>query len=184
MKRLQSLLLILMATVSSVAISTEVVAESLQLERLTWAGVKMQLNDTTVFIDAVGTDLWQGNAPEGLVEVSADTTRRYALITHLHNDHFDVETLRRVPIAQRHEPPFSSPRAARRLLLSFTKERSVFVKESRYRFTRPLHEDAQSARRELEDQDGLQLQRLLESPAFQDERGRRWGFRRAGFRRV
>jgi L-ascorbate metabolism protein UlaG (beta-lactamase superfamily) len=96
MKRLQSLLLILMATVSSVAISTEVVAESLQLERLTWAGVKMQLNDTTVFIDAVGTDLWQGNAPEGLVEVSADTTRRYALVTHLHNDHFDVETLRRV----------------------------------------------------------------------------------------
>ncbi len=71
-------------------------AGELQIERLTWAGIKLQLDDTTVFIDAVGTDLWQGNAPEGLVEVTADTRRRYALVTHTHNDHFDESTLRRV----------------------------------------------------------------------------------------
>jgi L-ascorbate metabolism protein UlaG (beta-lactamase superfamily) len=71
-------------------------AGELQMERLTWAGVKLQMDDTTVFIDAVGTDLWQGNAPEGLVEVTADTGRRYALVTHTHNDHFDLATLRRV----------------------------------------------------------------------------------------
>ena len=68
-------------------------AEPLQAERLTWAGVKLVANDTTVFVDPVGTDLWDGKAPEGLVQVTADTRRRYALITHAHNDHFDVETL-------------------------------------------------------------------------------------------
>lgn len=70
--------------------------EPLQVERLTWAGVKLVANDTTVFIDPVGADLWDGKAPEGLVPVTADTRRRYALITHVHNDHFDVETLNAV----------------------------------------------------------------------------------------
>lgn len=72
------------------------VPADLQAERLTWAGVKLVREDTTVFIDAVGTDLWDGAAPEGLVAVTADTRRRYALITHAHNDHFDVETLKEV----------------------------------------------------------------------------------------
>ena len=70
--------------------------DKLQIERLTWAGVKMVAGNTTVFIDAVGSDLWNGNAPQGLVPVTADTGRRYALITHTHNDHFDVETLKEV----------------------------------------------------------------------------------------
>ena len=68
----------------------------LTIERLTWAGIKMVAGDTTVFIDTVGTDIWDGKAPDGLVPVEADTSRRYALITHAHNDHFDVETLKRV----------------------------------------------------------------------------------------
>lgn len=63
------------------------------VERLTWAGVKITRGDTTVLIDAVGSDLWSGDAPEGLVAVSSETPRTYALITHTHNDHFDVDTL-------------------------------------------------------------------------------------------
>lgn len=70
--------------------------ESPRIERLTWAGIKMVAGDTTVFIDPVGTDIWDGNAPGGLVPVEADTRRRYALITHAHNDHFDVGTLKSV----------------------------------------------------------------------------------------
>ncbi len=77
-------------------VAAHVSAESLSVERLTWAGVKLVSDDTTVFIDAVGTDLWDGEAPEGLVPVTADTRRRYALITHAHNDHFDVDTLKEV----------------------------------------------------------------------------------------
>jgi L-ascorbate metabolism protein UlaG (beta-lactamase superfamily) len=71
-------------------------ADEVRAERLTWAGVKLVSGDTTVFVDAVGVDLWDGEAPEGLVPVTADTRRRYALITHSHNDHFDVETLKEV----------------------------------------------------------------------------------------
>ena len=77
-------------------LSGDALASELTIERLTWAGVKMVNNDTTVLIDAVGTDLWDGNAPEGLVPVEADTRRRYALVTHAHNDHFDVATLKEV----------------------------------------------------------------------------------------
>ncbi|MEM7503278.1 MAG: MBL fold metallo-hydrolase [Pseudomonadota bacterium] len=66
------------------------------VERLTWAGIKLVREDTTVLIDAVGRDLWNGEAPEGLVAVTSDTGRTYALITHTHNDHFDVDTLARV----------------------------------------------------------------------------------------
>ena len=76
---------------ASLAWGNELVAE-----RLTWAGIKLSTTDTTVFIDAVGTDLWDGNAPEGLVPVEAETSRRYALISHIHNDHFDVDTLQQV----------------------------------------------------------------------------------------
>lgn len=70
--------------------------DEFRIERLTWAGIKMTAGDTTVFIDAVGTDIWDGKAPDGLVPVEADTRRRYALVTHAHNDHFDVDTLREV----------------------------------------------------------------------------------------
>ena len=71
-------------------------ADDLTIERLTWAGIKLVSGDTTVLVDAVGTDIWGGDAPEGLVPVESDTTRTYALITHSHNDHFDVDTLKQV----------------------------------------------------------------------------------------
>jgi len=71
-------------------------ADELQVERLTWAGIRLVANDTTVFIDAIGTDIWEGNPPGGLVPLVADTSRRYALITHAHNDHFDAASLKAV----------------------------------------------------------------------------------------
>ena len=69
---------------------------TLQVERLNWAGVKLTGNDTTVFIDAIAAEGLQGEAQESGVAVDADTRRRYALVTHPHNDHFDVELLQRV----------------------------------------------------------------------------------------
>jgi L-ascorbate metabolism protein UlaG (beta-lactamase superfamily) len=70
--------------------------DEMSIQRLTWAGVKIVAGNTTVLIDAVGTDLWDGNAPGGLVPVEVETSRSYALITHSHNDHFDAETLKSV----------------------------------------------------------------------------------------
>ena len=69
---------------------------TLTIERLTWAGIRMEAGETTVLIDAIGTDIWGGDAPGGLIPVEADTRGRYALVTHTHNDHFDPETLKRV----------------------------------------------------------------------------------------
>ena len=71
-------------------------SDTIHLQRLTWAGVKIVSGDTTVLVDAVGTDLWGGSAPGGLIPVEADTRRVYALVTHAHNDHFDVATLKSV----------------------------------------------------------------------------------------
>lgn len=80
----------------SIAASQSARADDLVIERLTWAGVRMTAGDTTVLIDAIGRDLWNGQAPGGLVPPVAETPRRYALITHAHNDHFDAEALRAV----------------------------------------------------------------------------------------
>lgn len=94
MKHLKSVLAILLSFICILFSSAS--ADELKIERLTWAGIKLVSGDTTVFVDAVGSDLWNGKAPEGLVPVTADTKRRYALITHAHNDHFDIETLKAI----------------------------------------------------------------------------------------
>jgi len=90
MQKLTSMLFLL------TILSNALAADELTIERLTWAGIKIASENTSVFIDAVGTDLWEGNAPEGLVPVVTDTRRSYALITHAHNDHFDLDTLKDV----------------------------------------------------------------------------------------
>ena len=70
--------------------------DELKITRLTWAGVKIEYANASVFIDPVGKDLWAGNAPEGLVSVESNSKINYVLITHSHNDHFDIETLKRL----------------------------------------------------------------------------------------
>jgi L-ascorbate metabolism protein UlaG (beta-lactamase superfamily) len=90
MKRRVSIFVLALCWLQAVA------AEPLTIERLTWAGVKLVSGDTTVLIDAMATDLWDGDAPEGFVAASSDTRRTYALVTHMHNDHLDVEGLKKV----------------------------------------------------------------------------------------
>ena len=85
-----------LALLSLALLSLSAAAETLRIERLTWAGAKISNERATVFVDAVGTDLWNGEAPQGLVPVTADTRLRFALLTHLHNDHFDAATLSEV----------------------------------------------------------------------------------------
>ena len=66
----------------------------LDVQRLTWAGIKIADENTTVFVDAMATDIWDGDAPEGFHKPEANTERRYALVTHVRNDHFDAQGLR------------------------------------------------------------------------------------------
>lgn len=90
-----SVAMLAMAVVTPLAAFAEN-EDAIHVQRLTWAGVKIVSGDTTLLIDAVGKDLWNGNAPGGLVPVEVDTRRVYALVTHAHNDHFDADTLKTV----------------------------------------------------------------------------------------
>ncbi len=92
--QVQRLVLLLAGVMACGAAQAQPAGTGLTIEKLTWAGIKMTAGDTTVFIDAIGTDIWDGKAPGGLVPVAAETPRRYALITHVHNDHFDVDSLK------------------------------------------------------------------------------------------
>ncbi|MEO1204050.1 MAG: MBL fold metallo-hydrolase, partial [Pseudomonadota bacterium] len=67
---------------------------ALEIRRLTWAGVQIASADTTVFVDVVARDIWDGAAPGGYVAPTPVTERRYALVTHVHNDHFDAGSLK------------------------------------------------------------------------------------------
>ncbi len=64
-----------------------------RLQRLSWAGVRIEAPGASVFIDTVAdAGIWDGKRP--VVPPAADNVRRAALVTHLHNDHFDVGALK------------------------------------------------------------------------------------------
>ena len=66
----------------------------MRIQRLAWAGIKLELEDVTLLVDAWRNVSFFGGAWRGEVPpIRVETTRRYALLTHLHTDHFDPETL-------------------------------------------------------------------------------------------
>jgi len=74
-----------------------VATPALRVQRLSWAGVRVVLGDTTIVADAsagMAPPHPPGRAP--WVPDDAGTRWRYALITNLLNDHYDPATLRRV----------------------------------------------------------------------------------------
>lgn len=64
-------------------------SEGLKIQRLSWAGIKFELDNTTLLIDPIITDIWEGANPQPIVPIEITTRRRYVLITHPHNDHYD-----------------------------------------------------------------------------------------------
>jgi L-ascorbate metabolism protein UlaG (beta-lactamase superfamily) len=71
-------------------------SDSLKVQRLNWAGVRFVNGKSTLLIDPVVTDIWEGDSPYPLVELEASEGRTYALITHIHGDHFDTPGLKRL----------------------------------------------------------------------------------------
>ncbi len=66
----------------------------MRIQRLTWAGIKVEVGGTTLFVDAIeGATNW--HQPE-IVPLAAGTQDRHALVTHAHDDHFDPAALARV----------------------------------------------------------------------------------------
>jgi len=71
-------------------------AQELVVQRLSWAGLKLQSGDTTILIDPIDSDLWGGEHSQPVFPIEVDTARRSILLTHLHNDHYDRPTIARV----------------------------------------------------------------------------------------
>jgi len=69
----------------------------MKVQRLSWAGLKVESNGQTLIIDAV-QNYQRGAAigPENPVQFVENTQADVVLITHLHSDHYDPEAIRAV----------------------------------------------------------------------------------------
>lgn len=62
----------------------------LRIQRLAWAGVRLQLPAATLLIDPlIDPQTWGEALPDRLVAVGDSPGTRYVLVTHAHTDHFD-----------------------------------------------------------------------------------------------
>ena len=69
---------------------------SLRAQRLAWAGVRLQLERTSLFLDPlINPDVWGPALPDALVPVDVAEGDRFVAITHRHPDHFDPAAARR-----------------------------------------------------------------------------------------
>lgn len=66
------------------------VPRTLRAQRLAWAGVRLQLPDSTLLIDPlVSPEAWGRALPDRLVPVDDTVGETNVLVTHTHSDHFD-----------------------------------------------------------------------------------------------
>jgi L-ascorbate metabolism protein UlaG (beta-lactamase superfamily) len=72
-------------------------ASELQARRLAWAGVRLALPDSVLYIDPLANpDVWGPALPDPLPRFENDPGNRFALVTHLHPDHFDAASVQRI----------------------------------------------------------------------------------------
>lgn len=67
-------------------------ANGLRIQRLAWAGIRLQLPQATLFIDPlINPDAWGPALKDAMVPVSDAVGDTFVLITHAHPDHFDAK---------------------------------------------------------------------------------------------
>ena len=67
-------------------------ADGLRIQRLAWAGIRLQLPQSTLFIDPlVDPDAWGSALKDPLIPVGDAVGDAYVVITHAHPDHFDAK---------------------------------------------------------------------------------------------
>lgn len=70
------------------------VGEDLRIQRLAWAGIRLQLPQATLFIDPlINPDAWGTSLEDPLIPVGDAVGDTYVLITHAHPDHFDAKAV-------------------------------------------------------------------------------------------
>ena len=71
-------------------VSASAGTDGLRIQRLAWAGIRLQLPQATLLIDPlVNTDAWGAALKDPLIPVTDAIGDTYVLITHAHSDHFD-----------------------------------------------------------------------------------------------
>jgi L-ascorbate metabolism protein UlaG (beta-lactamase superfamily) len=69
---------------------------ALQVQRLAWAGVRLQLGKDNLFIDPLtNPDVWGPAMKDAFIPVEVGEGAHYVLVTHRHPDHFDPGTVRK-----------------------------------------------------------------------------------------
>ena len=64
--------------------------DELKIQRLAWAGIRLQLPQATLFIDPlINPDAWGAALKDRLIPVGDAVGDTYVAITHAHPDHFD-----------------------------------------------------------------------------------------------
>jgi L-ascorbate metabolism protein UlaG (beta-lactamase superfamily) len=67
-------------------------AEGLRIQRLAWAGIRLQLPQATLFIDPlIDPESWGPALKDSMIPVGDAVGDTYVLITHAHPDHFDAK---------------------------------------------------------------------------------------------
>jgi L-ascorbate metabolism protein UlaG (beta-lactamase superfamily) len=80
-----------MSLVSGTRVFAAADANGLRIQRLAWAGIRLQLPHATAFIDPlINPDEWGAALKDPLIPVSDAVGDTYVLITHAHGDHFDA----------------------------------------------------------------------------------------------
>lgn len=69
-------------------------ADVLRIQRLAWAGIRLQQPQATLFIDPlINAEAWGAALADSLIPVGDAVGDTYVLITHAHPDHFDAKAV-------------------------------------------------------------------------------------------
>ena len=69
----------------------------LRIQKLAWAGVRLQLGDSTLFIDPlINRNVWESAQADPMIPVDVERGDRFVLVTHRHPDHFDPLAVRKI----------------------------------------------------------------------------------------
>ena len=76
-------------------IAAETAPPTLRAQRLAWAGIRLQLDSGSLFLDPlINKDVWGEALKDAMVPVANASGDRFVLVTHRHPDHCDPETIR------------------------------------------------------------------------------------------
>jgi L-ascorbate metabolism protein UlaG (beta-lactamase superfamily) len=78
------------AAVLPVAANATTPEPVLKIQRLAWAGVRLQYGSANLYLDPLlNTDVWGAALKDSMVPISAGTGDNFVLVTHRHPDHYD-----------------------------------------------------------------------------------------------